>query len=35
MQSVRSLTVGRLSPRCYIDLSTRDLYGDFMRYFPG
>lgn len=28
MQSVRSLTVGRRSRRCYIDLSTRDLYGD-------
>ena len=28
MQSVRSLTVGRLSRRCYIDLSTRDLSGD-------
>ena len=28
MQSVRSLTVGRLSRRCYIDLSTRDMYGD-------
>ncbi len=28
MQSVRSLTVGRLSRRCYIDLSRRDIYGD-------
>ena len=28
MQSVRSLTVGRLSRRTYIDLSRRDINGD-------
>lgn len=28
MQSVRSLTVGRLSRRTYIDLSRRDIYRD-------
>ena len=28
MQSVRRLTVGRVSRRVYIDLPTRDRYGD-------
>ena len=28
MQSVRCLTVGRRSRRCYIDLSTRDMSGN-------
>lgn len=30
MQSVRSLTVGRLSRRTYIDLSRRDMHGDIV-----